>query len=89
MTDAAAGVAAAIAAGNAAYEERFGRVFLIRAAGRTPEQILAELRAPARQRRRRPRRPRRSEQLAEIALLRLRATRDADFPTAAGGRIGS
>ena len=43
MTDAAAGVTAAIAAGNAAYEQRFGRVFLIRAAGRSPEQILAEL----------------------------------------------
>lgn len=30
-------------AGNAAYEERFGRVFLIRAAGRSPEEILDEL----------------------------------------------
>jgi 2-oxo-4-hydroxy-4-carboxy-5-ureidoimidazoline decarboxylase len=30
-------------AGNAAYEERFGRVFLIRAAGRDAEEILAEL----------------------------------------------
>ena len=29
--------------GNAAYEERFDRVFLIRAAGRDAEQILAEL----------------------------------------------
>ena len=29
-------------AGNAAYEQRFGRVFLIRAAGRPPEQILAD-----------------------------------------------
>lgn len=36
-------VAAAIARGNAAYEERFGRVFLVRAAGRTPEELLAEL----------------------------------------------
>ena len=36
-------VAARIAAGNAAYEERFDRVFLIRAAGRTGPQILAEL----------------------------------------------
>jgi 2-oxo-4-hydroxy-4-carboxy-5-ureidoimidazoline decarboxylase len=33
-----------IAAGNRAYEERFGRVFLIRAAGRPPQEILAELR---------------------------------------------
>ena len=35
--------AARLAAGNAAYEERFGRVFLIRAAGRNAEEILAEL----------------------------------------------
>lgn len=33
-----------IAAGNAAYEARFGRIFLIRAAGRTRAEILAELR---------------------------------------------
>ena len=32
-----------LVAGNAAYEERFGRVFLIRAAGRDAEEILAEL----------------------------------------------
>jgi 2-oxo-4-hydroxy-4-carboxy-5-ureidoimidazoline decarboxylase len=36
-------LAARLAAGNAAYEERFGRVFLIRAAGRDAEEILAEL----------------------------------------------
>lgn len=36
-------VAARLAAGNAAYEERFGHVFLIRAAGRDGEEILAEL----------------------------------------------
>jgi 2-oxo-4-hydroxy-4-carboxy-5-ureidoimidazoline decarboxylase len=35
--------AARLAAGNAAYEERFGRVFLIRAAGREAEEILVEL----------------------------------------------
>jgi 2-oxo-4-hydroxy-4-carboxy-5-ureidoimidazoline decarboxylase len=29
--------------GNLAYEERFGQVFLIRAAGRTPEEILEQL----------------------------------------------
>ena len=33
-----------IAAGNRAYEERFDRVFLIRAAGRPPHESLAELR---------------------------------------------
>ena len=32
-----------IAEGNVAYEEKFGRVFLIRAAGRTRAEILAEL----------------------------------------------
>jgi 2-oxo-4-hydroxy-4-carboxy-5-ureidoimidazoline decarboxylase len=31
-------------AANATYEQRFGRVFLVRAAGRTSDQILAELR---------------------------------------------
>ncbi len=36
-------VAARIAAGNVAYEDRFDRVFLIRASGRTGPQILAEL----------------------------------------------
>ena len=42
--DPAAGdTAGRLAAGNAAYEARFGRVFLIRAAGRDVEAILAEL----------------------------------------------
>ncbi|KRE20969.1 2-oxo-4-hydroxy-4-carboxy-5-ureidoimidazoline decarboxylase [Agromyces sp. Soil535] len=36
-------LATAIASGNRAYEERFGRVFLIRAAGRSRAEILAEL----------------------------------------------
>jgi OHCU decarboxylase len=35
----------AIARGNAAYEERFGHVFLVSAAGRSAEEILANLRA--------------------------------------------
>ena len=64
---------AKIAAGNAEYEQRFGRVFLIRAAGRTRAEILAELH-------------RRlllddaeelaivGEQLREIALIRLQTT---------------
>jgi 2-oxo-4-hydroxy-4-carboxy-5-ureidoimidazoline decarboxylase len=37
-------LAAALAEGNRAYEERFGRVFLIRAAGRDRPTILTELR---------------------------------------------
>lgn len=43
MSSAATATADAIAAGNAAYEARFGRVFLIRAAGRSPEEMRAEL----------------------------------------------
>ena len=66
-------LSAAIHAGNVAYEARFERVFLIRAAGRTRAEILAEL-------------TRRlaldeatelaivGEQLRAIALLRLAAT---------------
>ncbi|MGY1708995.1 2-oxo-4-hydroxy-4-carboxy-5-ureidoimidazoline decarboxylase [Geodermatophilus sp. SYSU D00758] len=38
------GTRAALAEGNRAYEERFDRVFLVRAAGRSPEELLAELR---------------------------------------------
>jgi 2-oxo-4-hydroxy-4-carboxy-5-ureidoimidazoline decarboxylase len=38
-----ADLAARLLAGNRAYEERFDRVFLIRAAGRDAEEILAEL----------------------------------------------
>lgn len=61
-----------LADGNAAYEQRFGRIFLIRAAGRSRAEIVAEL-------------ERRlllddegetrevAAQLAEIAALRLRS----------------
>lgn len=65
-------LAAALAAGNAEYERRFGRVFLIRAAGRSRTEILAELH-------RRLDNPVDAElaetgaQLLEIALLRLTA----------------
>ncbi|WP_255796586.1 2-oxo-4-hydroxy-4-carboxy-5-ureidoimidazoline decarboxylase [Arthrobacter sp. zg-Y238] len=37
------GIQDRLQAGNRAYEDRFGRVFLIRAAGRTAEEILAVL----------------------------------------------
>jgi 2-oxo-4-hydroxy-4-carboxy-5-ureidoimidazoline decarboxylase len=43
VTTAGADVQQALAAGNAEYRRRFGHVFLIRAAGRTPAEILAEL----------------------------------------------
>ena len=38
-----AAVAVALAEGNRVYEEKFGQVFLIRAAGRSREEILAAL----------------------------------------------
>ncbi len=45
MADADQAVRAAIAEGNRAYEARFGHVFLISAAGRGPQDILANLQA--------------------------------------------
>jgi len=67
--------AAALARGNAAYEAKFGRVFLIRAAGRPPAEILAALDA------RLHHSPAEedlvvAEQLREIALLRLQGVLD-------------
>lgn len=82
MSTASAGTAAELAEANAAYEARFGRVFLIRAAGRSPEEMLAEARrrlgnddvtetAEA------------LDQLRQIALLRLRgALADGHGPAA-------
>ncbi|MEU1431599.1 2-oxo-4-hydroxy-4-carboxy-5-ureidoimidazoline decarboxylase [Nocardia sp. NPDC005746] len=43
-SEADARVLAELAAGNLAYEEHFGHVFLIRAAGRSAAEMLAELR---------------------------------------------
>jgi 2-oxo-4-hydroxy-4-carboxy-5-ureidoimidazoline decarboxylase len=63
-------VAARLAAGNRAYEEKFGHVFLIRAAGRSSEEILTSLKerlghdADAERRIV-------AQQLREIAVLRL------------------
>ncbi|WP_110589845.1 2-oxo-4-hydroxy-4-carboxy-5-ureidoimidazoline decarboxylase [Microbacterium suaedae] len=77
VTRAGADVAARLADANARYEARFARVFLIRAAGRTPEEILAELE-------RRLHNDDEAEireacaQLAEIAVLRIRSTFEDD-----------
>jgi len=77
-------VATALLRGNHEYEERFGRVFLIRAAGRSSDEILAEL----------ERRLGNSEtdeiaevvtQLSEIAVLRLEQSVRSD-PSADGSR---
>lgn len=57
--------------GNRAYEERFGRVFLIRAAGRTSEEILAALQERLRNDDVTEERIV-AEQLRQIALLRLK-----------------
>ena len=65
-----ADLGARLLAGNRAYEERFDRVFLIRAAGRTGPEILVEL-----ERRlgndQETERAETVEQLRQIALLRL------------------
>ncbi|WP_394769129.1 2-oxo-4-hydroxy-4-carboxy-5-ureidoimidazoline decarboxylase [Lacisediminihabitans sp.] len=72
-------LAAAIAAGNRAYEDRFGRVFIIRAAGRTRAEILEELE-------RRLELPNSTEleivgeQLREIALIRLEKIYGRELP---------
>jgi 2-oxo-4-hydroxy-4-carboxy-5-ureidoimidazoline decarboxylase len=64
-------VRAALLAGNRAYEERFGHAFLIRAAGRSPSEMLAELRRrlandPVAER------AEATEQLAQITGLRVK-----------------
>ena len=64
------GTAAALAAGNRAYQEKFGRVFLIRAAGRNAREMLTALQE------RITHTPEEEDtivagQLREIALLRL------------------
>jgi 2-oxo-4-hydroxy-4-carboxy-5-ureidoimidazoline decarboxylase len=62
---------AALVEGNRAYEERFGHVFLIRAAGRSPEEMLAELRRRLGNDEETERRET-TEQLAQISALRVR-----------------
>ena len=83
-------VASALEVGNAVYEQRFGRVFLIRAAGRSAEEILAA------QQRRLNNTPQAElaevvSQLTEIAVLRLQQIVDrlqqiVDSNAAASGR---
>ncbi|PLR44613.1 OHCU decarboxylase [Chimaeribacter arupi] len=68
--DAGAPTAAALRAGNLAYEQRFGRVFLVRAKGRSAEEMLAILHqrlanSPAQEQQES------LEQLRQITLLRL------------------
>ncbi len=71
MADADAEVRAALLDGNRAYEERFDHVFLIRAAGRSPEEMLAELRRRLGNDDEAERRET-TEQLAQITALRVK-----------------
>jgi 2-oxo-4-hydroxy-4-carboxy-5-ureidoimidazoline decarboxylase len=70
MDEADAEVRAALREGNVAYEERFDQVFLIRAARRSPAEMLTELR---RRLRNDPETEQRevAEQLRQITRLRL------------------
>ncbi len=63
----------ALVEGNRAYEERFDHVFLIRAAGRSPEEMLAELRRRLGNDEDAERRET-TEQLAQITALRVRGS---------------
>jgi 2-oxo-4-hydroxy-4-carboxy-5-ureidoimidazoline decarboxylase len=71
MSDADAATRDALVDGNRRYEERFDHVFLIRASGRSPEEMLAEL-----ERRlgndEDAERAEVTEQLAQITALRVR-----------------
>ncbi len=71
MADADAATRDALLDGNRAYEERFDHVFLIRASGRSPDEMLAEL-----ERRlandEETERGEVTEQLAQITALRVR-----------------
>ncbi len=62
---------AALVEGNRAYEERFDHVFLIRAAGRSPEEMLAELRRRLANDEE-TERAEVTEQLAQITAIRVR-----------------
>jgi 2-oxo-4-hydroxy-4-carboxy-5-ureidoimidazoline decarboxylase len=77
MRDADAHTRAALLDGNRAYEQRFDRVFLIRAAGRTPEEMLAELRRRLANDEE-TERAEVTEQLAQITALRVRALIDVE-----------
>jgi 2-oxo-4-hydroxy-4-carboxy-5-ureidoimidazoline decarboxylase len=68
--ESAAAILAVLAAQNRRYEEKFGHVFLIRASGRSGEEILSELRRRMRNDRAMELAESRRE-LAQIALERL------------------
>jgi 2-oxo-4-hydroxy-4-carboxy-5-ureidoimidazoline decarboxylase len=71
MADADDAVRAELVEGNKAYEERFDHVFLIRASGRTPQEMLTELRRRL-DNDEETERPEVTEQLAQITALRVK-----------------
>jgi 2-oxo-4-hydroxy-4-carboxy-5-ureidoimidazoline decarboxylase len=71
MDDADAATREALVDSNRAYEERFDHVFLIRASGRSPEEMLAELRRRL-DNDEETERAEVTEQLAQITALRVR-----------------
>jgi 2-oxo-4-hydroxy-4-carboxy-5-ureidoimidazoline decarboxylase len=71
MADADDEVRAALLEGNRVYEDRFDHVFLIRAAGRTPAEMLDELRRRL-DSDEETERAEVTEQLAQISALRVR-----------------
>ncbi len=72
MADADDATRTALLEGNRAYEERFDHVFLIRAAGRSPDEMLAELRRRL-DNDEESERAEVTEQLAQITGLRVKA----------------
>jgi 2-oxo-4-hydroxy-4-carboxy-5-ureidoimidazoline decarboxylase len=72
MADADGDTRAALVDGNHRYEERFDRVFLIRASGRSPEEMLAELTRRL-DNDEQTERAEVTEQLAQITALRVKA----------------
>jgi 2-oxo-4-hydroxy-4-carboxy-5-ureidoimidazoline decarboxylase len=71
MSDADDDVRAALVEGNHAYEDRFDHVFLIRASGRSPQEMLAALRRRL-DNDEETERAEVTEQLAQITALRVR-----------------
>ena len=83
MADAGDELRTALLEGNRAYEERFGHVFLIRASGRSPAEMLAELRRRL-DNDEATERAEATEQLAQITALRVRGL--VEGATATGER---
>jgi 2-oxo-4-hydroxy-4-carboxy-5-ureidoimidazoline decarboxylase len=71
MADADDAVRAELVEGNKAYEERFDHVFLIRASGRSPQEMLTELRRRM-DNDEQTERAEVTEQLAQITALRVK-----------------